>query len=126
MDPAVQTYIDAIPETHRPLFDRLHALILELYPNARVVISYRIPTYYVGRRRVYLGLWKEGVSLHAIRGDLIEDFKQRHPSIKTGKGSLNFRLTDELPEADIRALIKQACVRLAVPRSAAGWPTAPD
>ncbi len=60
MDPAVQTYIDAIPETHRPLFDRLHALILELYPNARVVISYRIPTYYVGRRRVYLGLWKEG------------------------------------------------------------------
>ena len=27
MDPAVQTYIDAIPETHRPLFDRLHALI---------------------------------------------------------------------------------------------------
>jgi hypothetical protein len=28
MDPAVQTYIDEIPETHRPLFDRLHSLIL--------------------------------------------------------------------------------------------------
>ena len=71
------------------------------------MISYRILTYYVGRRRVYLGLWKEGVSLHAIRGDLIDGFKPRHPSIKRGRGSLNFRLTDDLPEADIRALIKQ-------------------
>ena len=84
------------------------------------MISYRIPTYYVGRRRVYLGPWKEGVSLHATRGDLIEYFKQRHPAIKTGKGSLNFRLTDELPEADIRAFIKQACVRLAVHQAATG------
>ncbi len=108
MDPAVRAYIDAIPETHRTLFDRLHSFIIELYPDARVVISYRIPTYWVGRRRVYLGLWKHGVSLHAVRGDLIEDFKLRHPSIKTGKGSLNFRLTDDLPDADIRDLIQQA------------------
>ena len=105
MDPAVQAYFDAIPETHRPLFDRLHSLILELYPDARVVISYGIPTYRVGRRRVYLGLWKEGVSLHAVS---VEAFRQRHPSIKTGKGSLNFRLTDELPEADIRDVIQRA------------------
>ena len=111
MDPAVQNYIDAIPETHRPLFDCLHSLILELYPDARVVISYRIPTYWVGRRRVYLGLWKGGVSLHAISGELIEEFRQRHPAIKTGKGSLNFRLTDELPEADTRDVIEQAMGR---------------
>lgn len=108
MEAGVRDYIDAIPETHRPLFDRLHSMILELYPNARIVISYRIPTYQVGRRRVYLGLWKGGVSLHAINGELIDEFKRRHPSIKTGKGSLNFRLTDELPEADVREVIRRA------------------
>ena len=61
-----------------------------------------------GCRRVYLGQWKGGVSLHAISGELIEEFRQRHPAIKTGKGSLNFRLTDELPETAIRDIIKRA------------------
>ena len=105
MEPAVQRYIDAIPERQRPLFDRLQSLILELYPNAEIVISYQIPTYRVGRRRVFLGLWKGGVSLHGVP---VEAFKQRHPAIKTGKGSLNFKLTDDLPEADIRDVIKHA------------------
>ena len=105
MDPAVQRYVDAIPERQRALFDRLQALILGLYPNAETSISYGIPTYKVGRRRVYLGLWKGGVSLHAVP---VEEFKQRHPSIKTGKGSLNFKVADEVPEADVRDIIKQA------------------
>jgi uncharacterized protein YdhG (YjbR/CyaY superfamily) len=109
MGSAVQSYVAAIPETHRPLFDRLQALILGLYPHAETSISYGIPTYKVGRRRVYLGLWKDGVSLHAVS---VEAFKQRHPTIKTGKGSLNFKLTDELPEGDVRDVIKQAIERV--------------
>jgi len=108
MDPAVQSYIDAIPERQRPLFDRLQMLVLELYPDAETLISYGIPTFKVGRRRVYLGLWKGGVSLHAIDP---EPFKQRYPSIKTGRGSLNFKVTDEVPEADVREVIKSAIDR---------------
>lgn len=57
---------------------------------------------------MYLGLWKEGVSLHAVRKELIAEFRRRHPSIKTGKGSLNFRLTDEFPEAAVREVIRGA------------------
>lgn len=41
----------------------------------------------------------------------VEPFQQRHHSIKTGKGSLNFKLTDELPEFDIREVIKRAISR---------------
>src|SRR5579862_7473860 len=108
MDPAVQSYIDAIPESKRPLFDRLQSLILDLYPDAEILFSYKIPTYKVGRRRVYLGLWKDGVSLHAIDP---EPFKQRHRSIKTGRGSLNFKLTDDVPEADVRDAIQRAIER---------------
>jgi uncharacterized protein YdhG (YjbR/CyaY superfamily) len=101
----LQRYLDAIPETHRPLFDRLQSLILAQYPDAEMYVSYGIPTYRVGRHRVYLGLWKSGVSLHAIDA---EPFKQRHPSIKTGRGSLNFKLTDEVPEDDVREVIQRA------------------
>jgi hypothetical protein len=107
-DAAVRSYVEAIPESKRPLFDRLQALILELYPDAEIFISYQIPTYRVGRARVFLGVWKGGVSLHAVDA---ASFKQRHPSIKTGKGSLNFKVTDELPEADVREVIKRAISR---------------
>jgi uncharacterized protein YdhG (YjbR/CyaY superfamily) len=108
MDEAVQRYIDAIPADRRPLFDRLQALILELYPDAEVVISYQIPTYKARGGRVSLGLWRDGVSLYTTGPQHIERFKSRHPAIKTGKASLNFRLTDELPEQDVRQVVESA------------------
>ena len=44
MDDAVRNYIDAIAPQHRPLFDRLHRLVLEAHPDAVVVLSYQMPT----------------------------------------------------------------------------------
>jgi uncharacterized protein YdhG (YjbR/CyaY superfamily) len=108
MDEAVQRYIDAIPADRRPLFDRLQALILELHPDAEVVISYQIPTYKTRGGRVSLGPWRDGVSLYTTGPQHIERFKSRHPAIKTGKASLNFRLTDEFPEQDLRQVIESA------------------
>ncbi|MFC8258024.1 hypothetical protein ACFUNF_10420 [Streptomyces sp. NPDC057291] len=64
MGKEVRDYIDGIPAEHRPLFDRLHRLILEAHPGAAVVISYKIPTYQVGSRRLYVGAWNHGVSLY--------------------------------------------------------------
>ncbi|HEX4016209.1 MAG TPA: hypothetical protein VHX15_05675 [Frankiaceae bacterium] len=52
VDEAVQHYIEQIPAEHRPLFDRIHALILEVRPDASVVISYQMPTYKIGKRRL--------------------------------------------------------------------------
>ena len=55
MDEAVREYIDAIPSEHRAMFDRLHRLILEAHPDVTVALSYGIPTYRIGRRRLPLG-----------------------------------------------------------------------
>jgi hypothetical protein len=51
---AVRSYIDGVDPAHRPLFDRVHRLIMTAHPDADVVLSYQIPTYKVGispRRR---------------------------------------------------------------------------
>ena len=37
--PPVQAYIDGIPPGHRPLFDRIHRLILQAQPGAEVTLS---------------------------------------------------------------------------------------
>jgi hypothetical protein len=64
LDDAVRGYIDAIDLAYRRLFDRVHDLILDVYPQADVALSYKMPTYTVGRRRIHVGVWRHGVSLY--------------------------------------------------------------
>ena len=90
------------------MFDRLHGLILESYPEADVTISYQIPRYRIPSGRfVFLGIWKHGVSLHAVNFEVIAEYQELHPDIKTGKGSLNFKTTDTFTDASVRKVLKK-------------------
>jgi uncharacterized protein YdhG (YjbR/CyaY superfamily) len=91
MDAAVRDYIEAIVPEHRPLFDRLHRLVLETHPEAAVGLSYQMPTYQVGRRRLFLGVWKHGVSMYGWRQGDDAGFTARHPELKTGRGTIRLR-----------------------------------
>ena len=110
MDDAVRTYVDGIPAEHRPLFDRLHGLVLAEHPDAAVTISYGIPTYKVGRRRLYLGVWKHGVSVYGWQEGDDGGFTTRHPGLVTGKGTIRLRPADAeaIPDADLADLVRAA------------------
>ncbi len=100
MDDAVRDYIDAIAPDHRPLFDRVHRLILEAHPDAAVVLSYQMPTYKVDRRRLYVGVWKHGVSFYGWEEGRDAGFTARHPELTTGKGTIRLRPDDDAGIAD--------------------------
>ncbi|MDY7103394.1 MAG: DUF1801 domain-containing protein [Actinomycetota bacterium] len=105
----VRAYIDALGPEHRELFDRLHTLVLDEVPDARVVISYKIPLYKVGKRHVGLNAGrKDGVTLTTTSPDHIAAFVERHPGIPTNKASIKFRFGDELPTDDIRDVVRRA------------------
>lgn len=108
MDEAVQRFIDTVPPESKPLFDRLHALVLRLYPEAKVVISYQVPTYKTKTGWVALGYWKDGVSLYTNNPAHIVVFQAKHPRIKTNKASFNLRRTDEVPDEDLEQVIRHA------------------
>jgi uncharacterized protein YdhG (YjbR/CyaY superfamily) len=107
---AVQEYIDAISPQYQPLFDRVHRLILEVHPDAAISISYDIPTYKVGRRRLYLGVWKHGVSIYGWDEGRDGGFTDRHPELRTGKGTIRLRPTDvaEISDDELRDLVQSA------------------
>src|SRR5580704_10698173 len=88
---AVQNYVDAISPEHRPLFDRLHRLILGLYPEATVVISYKMPTYRVGKGRIHIGTWRHGVSIYGWKHEGAQDFIARHSGLRKSKGTIQLR-----------------------------------
>lgn len=108
IDPAVERYVADIPAARRPLFDRLHGLVLGCFPDADVVISYGIPTYVHGGNRLYLGAWKHGVSLYGWGSGRDGGFCDRHPDLHTGRGTI--KLTEAaaagVDDDDLRGLIR--------------------
>src|ERR1700676_4464350 len=110
MDEAVQKYIDGIDQANRPLFDRVHRLILAAYPDAAVGISYQIPVYRVGRGRLYVGTWKHGVSVYGWPQGSEAGFAARHPALKTGKGTIRLGPEDaaEVSDEELLGLVHAA------------------
>src|SRR5260370_4100516 len=92
MDPAVVEYVNAIPPAHRPLFDRIHLLILDTCPDATVVLSYNMPTYQIGIRRLHLGVRKHGESLYGWKGQADGGFTARPPDPRASPGPIPIRL----------------------------------
>ncbi len=108
MDDKVQAYLDAIPADRRPLFDRVAGLVLDEFPDAIVVLSYRIPTYVVGARRLHVGSWKHGLSLYGWRSGSDDGFIARHPELNTGKGTiaLSPEAAAGIADEEFRSLIR--------------------
>jgi uncharacterized protein YdhG (YjbR/CyaY superfamily) len=106
----VQQYIDNIDAKNRPLFDRLHRLILEVHPEAMVVLSYNMPSYEVGARRVHVGVWKHGLSIYGWQSAHDDAFLARHPELKTSTGTLRLRPKDaaDITDDELRALARGA------------------
>ena len=91
----VQAYLDAIPPGHRPLFGRLHRLILTAHPRAEVTLSYKMPAYRAGNRRIYIGAWKHGISIYGCGQHRDGGFTSRHPEMVTSKGTIQLRPDEE-------------------------------
>jgi uncharacterized protein YdhG (YjbR/CyaY superfamily) len=110
MNEAVRSYIDAVDPAYRPLFDRVHGLIMAAHPEATVVLSYQIPTYKVGKRRLYVGAWQHGISLYGWPQDRDGGFTERHPDLRTGKGTIRLRPQDAaaLADGELLALVSAA------------------
>ncbi len=110
MDDAVLGYIDAIPAGYRPLFDRLHQLILAAYPGAAVVLSYKMPAYKVGSCRLYVGAWQHGISVYGWKQGRDAGFTARHPELATSTGTIRLRPGDAagISDEEFRDLVRSA------------------
>jgi len=110
MDDRVRAYTEAIAAEHRPLFDRVYRLVLEAHPEAVVVISYDIPTFKVGRRRFFVGVWRHGISLYGWQVGRDAGFVSRHPELLSGRATLRLRPQDaaDISDDEFRELARAA------------------
>jgi len=110
MSGAFQDYIDAIAPVHRPVFDRIHRLVLETYPDAEQLITYQMPTYRVGTNRLYVGAWKNWVAIYGLDGDRDGGFAARHRELLTNKGTIQLRpaAAAAITDDELRDLVRAA------------------
>jgi uncharacterized protein YdhG (YjbR/CyaY superfamily) len=93
----------------RPVFDRLHRLVLATCPDAEVELSYAMPAYRIGRRRLNIGAWKHGLSLY-VSPNRDGGFSARHPELAAGKGTIKLTPEDaaRIPDEEFRGLVRAA------------------
>ena len=109
MEQAVENYIESISPAFRPLFDRLHALVVEAHPEVIIALSYGMPVFMVGDRRLFIGVWKKWISMYGW--DQGRDaFAARHPELRTSKGTIQLTpwAAANISDADFRGLIREA------------------
>jgi hypothetical protein len=109
MDEVVRRCRDEMDSEYRPLFDRLHRLIVAACPDAEVVLSYGMPTYRIGRRRLNVGVWKHGLSLY-VSPNRDGGFSARHPELASGQGTIKLRPGDaaHITDAELQDLVRAA------------------
>lgn len=64
MNREVQRYLDAVPEDRKVLIETLHASITDLYPDAGICMSCKVPTYRARLGWVAIANQKRYVSLY--------------------------------------------------------------
>jgi hypothetical protein len=109
MDEVLRRYRDEMDPDYRPAFDRLHRLIVAACPDAEVLLSYGMPTYRIGRRRLNVGVWKHGLSLY-VSPNRDGGFSARHPELAAGKATIKLTPGDaaRIPDAELQDLVRAA------------------
>ena len=108
-DEAVRHYLDEMDSEYRSVFERLHRLMVATCPDAELVLSYGMPTFRIGRRRLNVGAWQHGLSLY-VSPNRDGGFSARHPELASGRGTLKLRPADAagVPDAEFQDLFRAA------------------
>ena len=105
---AIDLYLKSVPKQRLERYTSIHKLIMRLYPDAQVDMSYKMPTYRHGEGWVALANQKNYISLYTCSESHIKPYKNKHPQQKTGKGCINFKITDSVPVAAVKRVIRHA------------------
>lgn len=102
---AIDEYISGFPPETRRVLRQLRAVIRSAAPEATETISYGIPTFDLhGKHLVHFGGFARHVGFYPTPSGT-EEFQQALAGYKSGKGSVQFRLDEPLPEDLVREIV---------------------
>lgn len=103
---SVDDYIAGSPEPARGLLKAMRAIIKAEAPQAEEKLSYGMPYYSLGGRLIYIGAFRDHVSLFPASRSAVEHFKAELAAYKTSAGTIQFPLDKPLPRPLIRKVVR--------------------
>ena len=102
---SIDEYIGRFPEETQQLLQKIRLTIRKAAPKAEESISYGMPTFRLGRNRVYFAGFRNHIGFYPIPSG-IEAFKKELSKYKQGKGSVQFPIDEPLPLALVSQIVK--------------------
>jgi len=101
-----EEYIRQFPDNTAAILKRIRNTIKKVAPSATETISYGMPALkFHGKPLVYYGAYKNHIGFYALPSGN-EAFQKELASYKTGKGSIQFQLNEEIPYGLIEKIVK--------------------
>jgi uncharacterized protein YdhG (YjbR/CyaY superfamily) len=101
----VDEYIAQFPESTQDLLKQMREWIKETAPDAEEYIGYGMPAYKWRGALVYFAGYKKHIGFYPT-GSGITAFEHKLTFYKSSKGAIQFPLTQPLPEALIKEIVK--------------------
>ena len=101
----IDEYIYQFPFEVQEKLQLLRDSIRRIVPNAREKMSYGIPTFALEKNLVHFAAFKNHIGFYALPTSN-EMFAEELSKYKTGKGSIQFPITEELPLDLIEKLVR--------------------
>lgn len=102
----IDEYLSKLPRPQKSALERIHKIVKKTVPDAEEVISYGMPAFkYKKRPLIYLGAFKNHMSIYPASGSILKIMGDRLEKFRTSKGTLRFSKEKPIPEAVIREML---------------------
>ncbi len=109
--PAVQAYLDSVPEPRRAVVRHLRDLVASTLPLATEMMLYDMPCYVLGEPIVSFKAQKNYFSLYFCVAGVVSEYEQELGKLNCGKGCVRFQKLEDLPEKTIVKMLKESAKR---------------
>lgn len=101
---SINEYIADFPENVAVILTKIRSCIKESAPNSEETISYNMPAFKQKKVLVYFAAYKNHIGFYALPSGN-EAFQKEISKYKTGKGSIQFPLNQEIPYDLIKKIV---------------------
>ena len=101
----IDNYISDFPENVALILNKIRLCIQQSAPNAEETISYNMPAFKQKKIVVYFAAFKNHIGFYALPSGN-EAFQKEILRYKTGKGSIQFPLNEDIPYDLIQKIVE--------------------
>ncbi len=101
----IDEYHSSFDKPVKILLDKMRKIIRKSAPVAEEIISYNIPTFKGNKNLVHYAAFKEHIGFYP-GPSAIDMFSKELEKYHTSKGTVQFPMTDSLPESLIKSIVE--------------------